>query len=326
MKVVHSIQRLYDSKLLYYKILKSRIDEIIKFNKPDAWHYISRIKAPESFALKIETGRFTKEEIFEDYFACTLVVQNINEIISAIDFIKEHFVFLLQRPHSLNITYKESHSFPFDDLRLYCSYRDLGVDAISEEVLSLKFEVQIKTFLQHAWAIATHDLIYKSELIHWGKERIAYQVKASLEQAEVSISGVNNLCQVTELSKENKITKKVNSVIVVLNRNWNNEDLPVDKRRLAQNIIQLFENLNIPISNLNSLLVNETNIGRGILTKNLSPYLVVVQSLFYQNPTDVLCFLKSRETTKTRLLLTQELELPDLKRIQKDKIIDLRLA
>lgn len=325
MKVVHSIQKLYDSKLAYYKILKSRIDDVIKFNKPETWHYISRIKTSESFALKMETGRFTKEEIFEDFFACTLVVENISEIVNAITFVKQHFVFIIQKPRSLNFTHKESYSFPFDDLRIYCSYKDLGVELISQEILSLKFEVQIKTFLQHAWTIATHDLIYKSDLINWGKERIAYQVKASLEQAEVSISGVNNLCQVNELLKENRITRKVNSVIVVLNKNWNCEDLPKDKRRLAQSIIQLFENLNISISDLNNLILNETNVGRGTLTKNLSPFLIIVQSLFNQNPVKVFKFLRSKDSSKTRLLLTQELELPDLKRIKKNKIIDLRL-
>ena len=50
------------------------------------------------------------------------------------------------------------------------------------------FEVQIKTILQHAWSIATHDLIYKTDTVSWPKERIAFQVKAMLEHAEIAIA------------------------------------------------------------------------------------------------------------------------------------------
>ncbi len=57
--------------------------------------------------------------------------------------------------------------------------------------------------MQHAWGLATHDLIYKADEINWPKERIAFQIKAMLEQAEVTISGVNNLISLPEVSKDN---------------------------------------------------------------------------------------------------------------------------
>jgi ppGpp synthetase/RelA/SpoT-type nucleotidyltranferase len=324
MKVVQSIQKLYNTKYEYYNVLKPRIDKLIEGNKPEPWHYISRIKTPESFALKIETGRFTKEDIFDDFFACTLVVENIGEINTAIEFAKQHFDFLIQKPSSLKFTLKESHSFQFDDIRLYCTYKNTGTEALSKTILDLRFEIQIKTFLQHAWAIATHDLIYKSDQIHWGKERIAYQVKATLEHAEVSISGVESLCQLDELPKDNKQSKKVNSVIIIVNKNWSQDDLPHDRRRLAQNIISLFENLNIPLTELTTILNKETDAGRGVLLKNLSPYLIIAQSVINQYPEKMISFLRSKHDTKTRLLLTQELTLPIIKNIQKKRIIDLR--
>jgi hypothetical protein len=70
-----------------------------------------------------------------------------------------------------------------------------------------------------------------------GKERIAYQVKASLEQAEVTISGVEELSKINELAKDNKEVQKVNKVINLILNHWKPEDLPSDRRRLAQNII-----------------------------------------------------------------------------------------
>src|SRR5690606_19680800 len=134
---------------------------------------------------------------------------------------------------------KNTDSFPFDDLRLYCRIGNKHHYKIAPEVSNLIFEVQVKTFLQHAWSIATHDIIYKTDQISWGKERVAYQVKAALEQAEVAISGAKNLSTVKELSKENMLVKKINRVIILLSKHFKKEDLPDDKRRLAQNVISL---------------------------------------------------------------------------------------
>ena len=216
MKIVQSIQNLYNSNLAYFDILKKEIDGILQNNRKQEWHYVSRIKAIESFAMKIETGRFNTKEIFEDFFATTIVVQNLSEINTAITFVSSYFDINFQRPRIASFTHKESYSFPFDDLRLYVSLKDTGTGKLAPIIYELIFEIQIKTFLQHAWSIATHDLIYKSDKINWGKERVAYQVKAALEHAEISISGVEELSKVSEISKENKEVKKINQMITML--------------------------------------------------------------------------------------------------------------
>ena len=48
-------------------MLEDRVDELINELKEDTWHYFKRIKKLENFALKIETGRFTTDNIFEDF-------------------------------------------------------------------------------------------------------------------------------------------------------------------------------------------------------------------------------------------------------------------
>lgn len=324
MKIVQSIQNLYNSKWSLYQLLKVRVDDIIKNSKKEEWHYVGRIKQVESFALKIETGRFCLNNVLEDFFACTLVVKNLSEIDVAEKLIRDRFNVRSRRPHSQNSTHKDSFSFPFDDLRIYVSLKDLDLGDLAPEMYDLVFEIQIKTFLQHAWSIATHDLIYKSDKINWGKERVAYQVKAALEHAEVTISGVEELSKVGEIAKENKEVKKVNLVIAFLGRFWKNEDLPKDRRRLAQNIISLIEAINIRLPELTKIMEDETKSGRGAMTMNLSPYLIIVQTILNSKQAAIINFLSIDDGNKQKILFTKELTLPPLVEIIENKIIDLR--
>ena len=66
MKIPNSISTIYNERYVFYEILQHKVDTIIKSIKNPRWHYESRVKKPESFALKIETGRF------EDPYNCLL--------------------------------------------------------------------------------------------------------------------------------------------------------------------------------------------------------------------------------------------------------------
>jgi ppGpp synthetase/RelA/SpoT-type nucleotidyltranferase len=323
MKIVQSIQSLYLSKYGYYNVLSQKIEQLLNVKKKRTWHFLHRLKSSESFALKLETGRFTEETIFDDFFACTLVVENLDEIINARKLIESLFEVVYKRPQSDNFTFKNTDSFPFDDLRLYCRLGSNNQSQISKEVFELIFEFQIKTFLQHAWSIATHDIIYKTDQISWGKERVAYQVKAALEQAEVAISGAKNLSTVKELAKENKLVKKINRVIILISKHFRTEDLPEDKRRLAQNVISLVETLEVSIPELEKIIINETKAGKGPFLKNLSPFQIIVNSIYNQDPGRILKFLRKRKDSSYKILISPEMSIPNLKNIQKRNLIKL---
>lgn len=323
MKIVQSIQNLYSSKLPFYRILQKKVDEIVQMRRKPSWHFIHRIKSPESFALKLETGRFSENEIFEDFFACTIVVENLNEITNAAELVQTLFYVLRKNPQSSNFTFKNSDSFPFDDLRMYCKLGDQFEGSLESSVTNLTFEVQIKTFLQHAWGIATHDIVYKTDKISWAKERVAFHVKAALEQAEVAISGADSLSKVKELNKENKIVKKINRIITIVSKHFDKADLPSDKRRLAQNIISLIDALDINIQFIEDVLTKETDLGRGSQTRNLSPFQIIVQSVYNQDPEVILKFLRKRKGLRYKLLVASEMNINNLKNISKKNIIQL---
>lgn len=283
MKITNSISKIYFEQKPLAEKLQKQVDTLIRSKKKETWHYYSRIKSEESFALKLETGRVKTPSKMEDYFAGTLVVENINEIKNAIELVNSLFEINNRKPPADNFTHKESSSFAFDDLRLYVSIKK--VEYLPPGSLSdIIFEIQIKTFLQHAWSIATHDLIYKSDTVSWPKERVAYQVKAMLEQAEISISGVDGLSQLPELAKENRESKLLNDIKEFLIETFPADSLPFDLLRLSGIVGDVLKSFRIDLPQLRVMIDAETAANKGIKTLDLSPYGIIVQSIINQNP------------------------------------------
>ncbi len=309
MKVPSSIRNLYKELKPHYNELSTSVEKKINNFKKKEWHYIGRIKELESFALKIETGRCTQPQNMEDFFACTIVVENLSSVAKAETLVCNFFEKYKRRPLTDNNTKKQSDSFVFDDLRLYVKWRD-DEDVRPTELNGTLFEIQIKTFLQHAWSIATHDLVYKSDEKDWAKERIAFQIKAMLEHAEISIQEAETLAKSSTLRKTNQLSNDVMSTISFVNELWPAFALPKDKKRLAENINSLVHAVGIALPALKHAIETETKLGRGTQTLNLSPYAVILQTLFNQMQEKFIEYLKGNDK-RFKVYLHQELELPD---------------
>lgn len=307
MKVPASIRTLYETQIESRERLKRRVDVLLKPRLRHGWHYESRIKTLESYTLKVESGRFDDPSALEDLFAATIVVKNGSEITEAEATVLGLFSSVGRRPKKDTETHKAPEQFPFDDLRLYVRWRDdpslppTGLDG-------MLFELQIKTFLQHAWAIATHDLIYKTDDADWAKMRIAYQVKAMLEHAEISIQEAARLSSCEALAKSDPKTISVKSFITLITDLWASEDLPDNIRRLAENIMQLAQMVHLDADGLRMLLNEELARGRGPLTRNLTPYGVVLQTLFVHRRDIVNAALGKKQ--RYRVVIPRELDLP----------------
>jgi ppGpp synthetase/RelA/SpoT-type nucleotidyltranferase len=308
MKVPLSIRRLYDAQYEGNAHLKEVVDERLKRLKHDRWHYESRLKGLESFALKVESGRFPSPEALEDFFACTVVVANGKEIQDAEQLIRDHFTVHARRPPRDRATHKEPQAFPFDDLCLYVRLQD-DPALPPRAVAGILFEIQVKTFLQHAWGIATHDLIYKTDEANWSKERLAYQIKAMLEHAEISIQEAEQLAQSQALAKTTATTRTLQRIIALLRTLWCADDLPTDVRRLAENIQALTTAVKIDVTQLQTILERQQQQGKGPLTRNLSPYGIVVQSLLNECPTQFMAWLSAADV-RGKVVIPAEIEWP----------------
>jgi hypothetical protein len=90
---------------------------------------------------------------------------------------------------------------------------------------------------------------------------------------------------------------------------WAKEDLPANVRGLAENVRRLAQLIQIDAPALRTLLDEEQRQGRGPLTRNLSPYGIVLQTLFIHRK-DIVCMALSRKQ-KVRVLIPKELDLPE---------------
>lgn len=322
MKINKSVRRLYDELYELNKILEIRVREAFEGKKKAHWFYLSRIKAVESFALKLETGRVTDPRRMEDFFACTLVVENRTSITQALSLVQEICDISHRRPPEDGKTHKSPDKFPFDDLRLYVNLK--SSDLLPPSVFdNLVFEVQIKTFLQHAWGIATHDLVYKGGSVDWGRARVAYQIKAMLEHAEVSVERVDLMANSSLLAVSDEKTRQLKKVMEWLQVTWEKEALPEDLVRLAENVLSFSQALKLEIDEIIECVRRDTDAGQGSLLQDLPPYAVIVRSLHINRQDKVDAYLRS-SSGRFRLFLADDPEMASaLKDAHPEKLIYL---
>jgi len=295
--------------------LRSKVEE-------KNWFFIHRLKEEESFALKIEAGRVDNPARMEDFFACTIVVPTVSQISEAEQLLEEMYKVQTRRPPQDETTHKKASDFVFDDLRLYLK-RGGSETGRNDDLEGMVFEVQIKTILQHAWGIASHDLIYKTDNVSWPKERIAFQVKAMLEHAEIAIAEAKCLAASPAISKKDRNTDSTLEVIQVLRRFWSADRLPEDIKRLAESIRGVLKTCDVQTNRLEALLQAEKDRSSGVLPKNLSPYAFLVQALAYSQELDFRGKITNGRNNRPKILVHGDMDLPDWMSEQNEKIIRL---
>ena len=309
MKIVKALRDIHRECLPNYKFLAEEVEGLLKAKVEEKkWFFYSRLKGLESFALKVESGRVKNPTNLEDFFACTIVVATMAQIEHAERLVLELFDLSYRRPRDDSLTHKASSSFSFDDLRLYLARR-APASGRRPDLNGLVFELQIKTTLQHAWSRATHDLIYKSNTVSWPLERIAYQVKAMLEHAEVAIAEANRLADAAGVSKQDRQTISVVQLIERLRSTWGEERLPENVKRLAEALHALFRAADVETHRFDDI-INAEKMRVGLLPQDLSPYAFTLQAIANF---DVRRFHEkfNRQDIRTSVLIHDDMDLPN---------------
>lgn len=172
----------------YLNSAAERVRDVVRgFCDQQGFAYLGRIKEQVSLAEKIETGRYSSWSELDDLFACAIIVPGLSDEPDVLAFLKDMFV-----QHDCRLrggARKDPSVFRFDATRFIGKINRDSFPAASDEVLSVKFEVQIRTAFEHAWSVTTHATSYKSEKVDWRHIRLASQLKASVEQLDQLVLG-----------------------------------------------------------------------------------------------------------------------------------------
>ena len=324
MKIVKRIRDIHQGCVPRYEKLKLEVHGVLKSRVEDCgWFFFSRIKSLESFAQKIETGRVAEPAQMEDLFACTIVVPTVTKISEAEELVSRWYDRKERRPEDDHFTRKMSSNFLFDDLRLYVARRP-RINGKHPDIDGVIFEVQIKTILQHAWSVATHDMIYKTDSVSWPLERIAFQVKAMLEHAEITVSEAALLARASGVAKEDQRTRDVLGVIGHLRDLWLEDQLPGDIRRLSTSILELLRLCGVSVARLPEIVGAEARRVGGV-PRELSPYAFTVQALAQSSLVDFQGGLK-RGGRAPVVVIHGGMDVPEWMRVRHPRILDLSEA
>lgn len=284
MKIPLSVRELYASLQDEAASLKQYADDVLAPHAlRSGWFYQSRVKQLQSFALKLETGRVAIPAEMDDLFAASLIVLNRTAIEAAAnDLASVGLSIVSRRPPSPAETTKYPDSFRFDDLRLYVRFlQPAGLPP--RAFLNRVFELQVKTLLQHAWSTSTHDVIYKSAHVSWGRERVGFQTRAILEHVEDAIAVLDSYEKAVSFPNYQPYHLQ-NLVVDVLRKAWEPDRLPSDVRRLAGSLSDLLGALQLSPADLERSLTAAHARGEGSRLLDFSPYQAAVAALYDDSP------------------------------------------
>lgn len=79
---------------------------------------------------------------------------------------------------------------------------------------NVKFEIQIRSILQHSWAEIEHDIGYKGEMKSLNCQTYFYRIAALLEQADIEFVKLKNELKIHELSLSQKINSEIQDILI----------------------------------------------------------------------------------------------------------------
>lgn len=238
-----SVNQEFRRKYPYIELLNKTVREIIfNYCASNGYAFTDRIKSLDSLSEKIETGRFKKLSDIDDFYAVSIIIPNLTKEAEILIFLKNTFDLVVLRKRGS--TYKAPDVFRFDNTRFIGKLKQSGEKT---EISNINFEVQIKTAFEHAWSVSTHSLVYKANDIDWKLLRIAAQLKSSVEQLDMIVSGAKQMnLHVTEhfwpeINVKKFILDSTNDFLA--NVNVPDEIKPKDSSRFSENLYSFFNPL-----------------------------------------------------------------------------------
>lgn len=144
------------------KVSISIIERLLNINKIEYLSVSGRVKDKKSALEKIERKKYkSPEKQMTDLSGLRIIVFFESDIEKIVRLIRKSFV--VDEKNSLDQTSKLGNDkIGYRSVHFVCSLGESRAHAPEyEELVNLKFELQIRTVLQHAWAELAHDRSYK---------------------------------------------------------------------------------------------------------------------------------------------------------------------
>ena len=174
-----------------------------------------RIKTEKSLSGKLERkgDLYTSLDDITDILGCRVVCFLADEIDKIGKKIEEFFVVDWEKSSDKRALIKED-TFGYVSLHYICSL-PFG-DRWPDEICGKKFEIQIKTILQHAWSVIHHDIGYKSDFgVPRAINRQFARLAGLLELADDEfVRARDNMLEYTEDIRKRIITDDADDVVI----------------------------------------------------------------------------------------------------------------
>lgn len=286
MSKVNILNKYNENKKLYNN-LKNKLVVLIKELLLDEvnYHYIySRVKEKNSLEKKIDTkaGKYSIIDDITDVVGCRIISYFEDDVEKIVTIIKKEFD--IDEENSINKkSMLESDKFGYLSYHLICkiSERRLLLPEY-KKYKDIKFEIQIRSILQHAWAEIEHDIGYKSSLgIPKELRRKFSRIAGLLETAD------ENFCEIKKAIEiyQEKIEKD------------ENEFFQTD---LNLNSLQLFTKENPIVVELDNYIANDVckaSLHDEIHQDRLSEYLNKLSYFNIKTIKELGSLLNSKKTT-----------------------------
>lgn len=281
--------------------LQTRVDSILQaFADEQDGAYSSRVKSTESVYEKLLLGEYPFLHGMEDLFAATIVLPNApvgDERISFATALEGQFCVEEIRSDRT----RTPMEFVYDDLHFILRLKDSPL-LLNKSLLSYCFELQVKSYLQHGWAKAVHNTVYKSPNESWRANRVAAQTKAAVEIVEASLALGATLIPEDASQHYEPIDNRV--LVCGLILEWWRGEFPNNRRRLGIFTLNLLRLSGIKIDNFRAML--ETPRARELTEKKSISVHQAITILLIEERMDAI--IQGLRSGHKHILVTKEME------------------
>ena len=242
------------------RIVCEKMHSIIDTNGFFVMDMAHRVKEVESLKDKVvrKNGKYQSLDDITDLFGIRIICyfqDTVDEIAKAIE-----EAFVIDKANSIDkMAQMQATQFGYLSLHYVCSLKKTMeyADALSD----IRFEVQIRTVLQHAWAEIEHDLGYKSE----------FGVPRAIRREFSRVAGLLEIAdgQFVDLRRKTKqYVVDIKERIVV----GDVDDLPIDQVTLNEYVVNNLRFVNV----VNAV---KKDLGVEVAQANLTRYLELLDYL-----------------------------------------------